>query len=1122
MADRESSTTRSTSVAVFGVMIALMAALTLGFASRSVAAVPSPGWAVDAIATPSSFSTEDTERCLPTIGQSEPSCDGYLINVLNVGSRPSNGTPVVIKDEIPAGLTVQQITLHWSGFPQEFGGFSFNMAELPGICTPTPAPSGTAVQCEVPPEFFGFHFPPVAPDDRIVMRISVTVDEPVTPGTVANKVLVEGGGAPTVSTQPQNAIQEPAPGFGPSSFEVGIHDVDGTPDTQAGGHPYELTTSIGLNSEFRTPPDAGGKGVTSVQDVKDVAVDLPLGFLGSALATPTCTFAQLSSHIESGVGGCPSDTIVGHIQTEPERADSVNGPIYNMVPEHGVAAEFGYVDTIAGSHVLYASVVPGAAGYVLRTIAREVPQVSLTHISVTFFGDPAARDGSGSTPVALFTNPASCSEAPLTTTAHIDSWQHPGRLTSTGEPDLGDPNWVSTSSSSPPVTGCNELRFDPSALRFQPEATTANSPTGAQFELAVPQSTDPSTLSSPPLRSATVTLPAGLIVNPASADGLAACSSEEIGWLGGSPTNFSSQPPACPASSKIGSVSVTTPLLPSTLTGSVYLAAENDNPFNSVLAGYIVINDPQTGVLVKIAGKLELDPQTGQITGVFDENPQLPFSDLKLRFFGGARGDLATPEQCGTFTTSGVLTPWSSPDSGPALQLFDAFSIGSGCGSTFSPSFTAGVTNPQAGAFSPIAVSFTRQDSEPDISGISVAMPPGLLAKLKGVALCPDAAVAAATAETGAEERSNQSCPEASKVGTVLAGAGAGPDPFFISGQVYLTGPYKGAPYGLAVIVPALAGPFDLGTVVIRQALEIDPTDAHVTDVSDPLPTILDVTGHDERTDGFPIRLRRVDVSIDRPSFGLAPTNCSTLHADANFLATNGAQSSAASRFQVGGCSGLHFKPRFSASTQAHTSKRNGASLRVKVTAGAGEANIGKARVTLPRQLPSRLETLQEACTEQVFASDPAACPAASRVGTATAVTPLLEQPLQGPAYIVSHGGAAFPDLVLVLQGNGITLDLDGTTDIKHNITTSTFNALPDAPITSFELILPAGRHSILGAVLPARARGSMCGQHLTMPTILTGQNGAKLKQQTKIAVTGCRHKSGGRSTARKHHRRHR
>jgi hypothetical protein len=861
------------------------------------------------------------------------------------------------------------------------------------------------------------------------------------------------------------------PVFGVEDFSSLISGSGGAPDTQAGDHPYEFTTNIVPNTVVRETPQGYGEA-TSVQDIKDVVVDLPLGFLGSALATPKCTPPQLTVLYLH----CPPDTAVGHLTTRPESLlTSVNSPLYNMVPERGVAAQFGFYDLLGGTHFLYASVVPTQAGYVLRTTVREITQVTITGIEATFFGDPAVRDGTGDTPVALFTNPADCSGEPLTTVIHMDSWQNPGRFKADGAPVFSDPAWASATSQSPAVTGCNELRFDPS-LSAQPETTTADSPTGLEVDLKVPQSEAPGSLATPPLRNAAVTLPPGLTVNPSAANGLGACSEAQIAL--GSP-----DPPTCPESSKVGTIELITPLIEGTLTGSIYLAAQNENPFHSLLAGYIVIDDPTTGVVIKIPGNLTPNPSTGQIAGVFKDNPQFPFSDLRLHFFGGARGELATPEGCGTYTTTSDLMPWSAPDSGPDATPSDSFPIDSGCVTGFAPSFTAGSENPQAGGYSPFTLSLSRSDGDQNLAGLSVTLPPGLLGKIAGIPLCPDT------------NANNGTCPDASQVGTVNVGAGVGSNPLFVGGKAYLTGPYNGGPYGLVVQVPAVAGPFNLGMVSVRQSLRIDPHTGQVTAVSDPFPLILD---------GIPLRVRRVDVVLDRPGFTFNPTSCATMQVTGAVFSTQGASANVSSRFQVGGCRELPFKPSFKVSTQANTSKKQGASLDVKVGSGAGQANIAKVTVSLPKQLPSRLTTIQQACTEATFNANPASCPAGSNIGIATARTPVLSNLLTGPAYLVSHGGAAFPDLVIILQGEGVTLDLVGSVNIKKGVTSSAFNSIPDAPIGSFELSLPEGPHSALATNIAAKAKGNLCGTSLVMPTTITGQNGAQIKQATKIAVSGC------------------
>jgi hypothetical protein len=480
---------------------------------------------------------------------------------------------------------------------------------------------------------------------------------------------------------------------------------------------------------------------------------------------------------------------------------------------------------------------------------------------------------------------------------------------------------------------------------------------------------------------------------------------------------------------------------------------------------------------------VELDPTTGQIKTTVENAPQLPFSNLHIALKDGPRAALSNPVRCGAYTTQAVLASWS----GASVTTSSPFTVsrdghGAPCPpASFAPSFAAGTTNPVAGAYSPFALSFSRSDTEPELGGLEATLAPGLVAKLAGVARCGDG------------EASAGQCPEASRIGSVTVASGAGSEPYVLKGSIYLTGPYNGGPFGEAVVVPAVAGPFDLGNVVVRGSIRVNPTTGQATVVSDPFPRYVNETG-------IPTDVRRVDVMVDRPDFTLNPTNCSALSVNGTLTSTEGMTANVASRFQAAECRSLGFHPAFTASTQGRTSRREGASLSVKVGFHAGQANIAKVKVSLPKALPSRLDTLKLACRDTVFAANPAACPAASRVGTAVAKTPILASALTGPAYIVSHGGAAFPDLEIVLQGEGVTLVLDGHTDIKNNITTSTFNTVPDVPVSAFELKLPEGVHSVLGA-----PGGSLCGKTLVMPTTLTGQNGAVLRQSTRIKVTGCK-----------------
>jgi hypothetical protein len=479
---------------------------------------------------------------------------------------------------------------------------------------------------------------------------------------------------------------------------------------------------------------------------------------------------------------------------------------------------------------------------------------------------------------------------------------------------------------------------------------------------------------------------------------------------------------------------------------------------------------------------------------------------MKLKFEGGPRAPLANPQSCGSFTTVSALTSWSST-SERAAEPSAPFTV-SGCTNQFAPAFSAGTVNPQAAASSPFTLTFSRQDREQDLSGITVNMPEGLLGKIAGIPQCGEAQANAGT------------CPAASRIGSATAAAGAGSHPYWQTGQVFLTGPYRGGPFGLSVVVPAQAGPYNLGNIVVRAAIYVDPRTAQLTVISNSLP---------QSVDGVPLRLQTVNVTVDREGFISNPTSCEPTQIAASLTGGGGSSASVASRFQAGGCTALPFKPVFAVTTEAKTSKAEGASLDVKITQQSGEANIHRVDVQLPLSLPSRLTTLQKACSEAQFAQNPAGCPSGSLVGTATAATPLLNVALTGPAYLVSHGGAAFPDLDIVLQGEGVTIILVGNTDIKKGITYSRFETVPDAPISSFELRLPEGPDSLLTAygslcapskVVTVRKHVSVrrhgrtvqvlrsvkhtVAEQLLIPTTIVAQSGVQIAQSTKIAVTGC------------------
>jgi hypothetical protein len=877
--------------------------------------------------------------------------------------------------------------------------------------------------------------------------------------------------------------------FGVEAFGNAFVNADGSPATQAASHPFAMRTTIVLKhhepEEGFTLPDGG--------DPKDVEVNLPRGVVVNPNATETkCTEAELENFDQ-----CPPASQVGYVELAIELAELEKTPIYNIVAPPGVPGELGFNPAGIGIVAHLVGHVRTGSDYGVSSTTLDIPQShDIYKIKTVLWGVPsdASHDAERGGPVerihrALLTMPGSCPGQPLTTTLSIDSWSEPG-------------SFLEASSSSPAVTGCERLDFSPN-VSVQPDTTAADSASGLGFGLHVPQEESVTGLAEANLKDSVVTLPAGMAVSPSAANGRAACplltgqanEASEAKRLQSGINLESKQPANCPDASKIGSAEIETPLLEKPLKGSVYLAQQGNNPFGSLLALYLVVEG--SGVVVKLAGEVSLDPVTGQVTTSFKNNPQLPFSDLRLQLFAGPRAPLITPAACGGYQTSTVLTPWSGT---PPVTQSSPFAIGSGCAGGFSPAFVAGGVNNQADAFSPLSLSFSRQDGEQRFGKTSVTTPPGLLGVLKSVVQCPE------------PQASQGTCGPESLIGHTTVSAGPGPDPVSVPGNVFLTGPYKDAPFGLSIVTHAVAGPFDLGNVIVRAAVGVDPHTAQVVVKSDPLPTILQ---------GVPLDLKTVNVTIDRQGFLFNPTNCSALSVTGTITSTNGANANVSSPFGVTNCAALPFNPSFNVSTQAKTSKAKGASLDVKVASSTGQANIGKVRVVLPKQLPARLTTLQKACVDSVFNANPAACPVASSVGTATAVTPLLAHPLTGPAYLVSHGGAAFPDLVIVLQGEGITLYLDGNTNIKNSITTSTFNSIPDAPVSSFELQLPEGPFSALATNIPSKAKGNLCKQKLQMPTTITGQNGAVVKQTTKIAITGCpktKHAKKAK-TSKRHHR---
>jgi hypothetical protein len=916
--------------------------------------------------------------------------------------------------------------------------------------------------------------------------------------------------------------------------------------TQAGGHPVALTFTAKFKTEeiIKRIVRSGGttieevKEVVPAQDPKDIVTLLPAGLLGNPTAVPRCPLS-----VVFGEGsGCAAATQLGQIRLVLGGGSEVLGPIYNAVPEAGQSAEFP-IHVQGVNFVLTARLVRTAEGYGVAVMDNGILPVGIDEVELTFWGVPAeARfdqlrglkcsdtevgiplcnqfatgggESAGIEPAPFLSMPTDCSVGPEVATMRTDSWETPG---SVGVGGVYSSGFKSASWTMPGVTGCGLLRFAPE-VELQPDSLLADAPVALAADVKVPQSLEPGASSTPQLRDAVVTLPEGMSISPGIVDGIQACDasgpeginftgpeSEEVGLNG----ELQLAPGHCPNASTVGTAEAITPLLPEPLKGHVYLArpgcggagqaacTDQDALDGNLYQLYLELGGTgalgNAGVQIKVPGFTEANPVTGQITTKFLNDPQLPFSELKIHLNGGPRAPIDNLATCGPAATTSDLTPWSLPGitpqgvsvtgtpDGTSSSFFNVIGCADPVG--LSPGFSAGTVSPQAGAFSAFTLNFTRQDREQFLSGIQVHTPAGLLGMLSSVPLC------------GEPQAQQGTCPEASKIGTTRVASGAGSHPFEIGGSVYLTTGYRGAPFGLSIATDAVAGPFNLGLVVVRARIDVDPETSELTVTSDPLPQIVF---------GVPLRLKQVTVNIDRPDFMFNPTSCNALAVTAAIPGDQNAVAHVASPFAAAGCGSLAFKPHFTVSTSGHTSKANGASLDAKLTyppfKAGSEANIAYVKVELPKQLPSRLTTLQKACPDATFNADPAACPSASIIGIVRTTTPLLPVKLEGPVYFVSHGGEAFPSLVAVLQGDGVRVNLTGTTFIsKAGITSSTFKTVPDVPVNSFEIYLPEGRYSALAA------NGSLCGAQgkLKMPSEFIAHNGARLRQTTPVAVTGC------------------
>jgi hypothetical protein len=879
-----------------------------------------------------------------------------------------------------------------------------------------------------------------------------------------------------------------AAGFGLEGFGVTYTNADGSPDLQAGSHPFAVTTSFSIKGT----PDS--EGVVRSEELKDATFQEIAGLIGNTTAVPQCSAHNFLTPIGNILTEprCGQETAVGVAEVSFFHDEPAKFPVFNLETQPGNAAELGFV--AANTAVTIAIAVKPGGEYNVVASLKNVPQsLQVTASSLTLWGIPAdpAHDAergtcflrgescaSGAPDIPFLTLPRSC-EGPLASTYFADGWPSPGVFDSGAS--------FTHDGSEPPVPaglrGCEALGFTPSSA-ISSSGRSAGSPTGLDFGIGVSDQglTNPTGLAQSDVGSVEVTLPEGFATNPSLAEGLAACSEADLERE----TPESAPGAGCPEASKIGTVDVTTPLLAEPLSGSVYVAKPFENPFGSLLALYLVIRNSERGILVKQPLHVITDEQTGRLTAVASDLPQLPFSEFKVHLREGPRSPLTTPSTCGQYRTATTLTPRAG---GAPVNTGSSLTVGSGAngascpsgnGAPLKPSFEAGTVSPLGASYSPFVLNLARANGTEPLKSIETTLPEGLLAKLAGVTECSDAQIAAASAHSGtgqgALEISNPSCPANSQIGTVQVGAGSGAQTY-VQGKAYLAGPYKGAPLSLVVVTPAVAGPFDLGVVVIRNALYVDPETARVRAVSDQIPTILH---------GIPLDVRSISLRLDRSQFTVNPTSCEPSEVAGSATSIFGQTALVSSRFQVGGCNGLEFKPKLQLSLKGSTKHGGHPALKAVVTypKGGAYANIARAQVNLPHSEFLEQGNLNKTCTRPVLLEGK--CPKTTIYGKAKAWTPLLDKPLEGNVYLVGGYGYKLPALVAELNGQ-IRVVLKGKVDSGPNKgIRNTFEAVPDAPVSRFVLELKGGpKYSLLVN------SENLCAKPQRAIARFTGQNGA-------------------------------
>jgi hypothetical protein len=1072
----------------------------------------------------------------------------YFIEIKNTGDEvlPATlaGPGYQFVATFPAGMTPQEV----SGLP----AFGFPNSPPPGFegnCTF----SSTTVVCNIPADSAEQQVEAYGNIRPFMVTAAVDADAA---GFRAPSFEISGAGVPADDILDATFVKPGAPEFDVVEFDGQTKaNAAGDVFTQAAGHPYSLSTQLEFNAYENPSPFKGL--LWPVEPIKDIIVDLPPGSLGNPAPFPQCTAGELTKSSGTQVRSlCPPSSQVGTTVPRWNNGGTQTGyaygpvPVYNMVPPVGSPARFGF--NVLGTVVTLDAKLRSHSDYGISIVARNISEgLPFQSTDLTFWGAPADEahraqrscpgepsmpsDGGPTCSASMSSKaflrlPTACTKVGegLPWTAKADSWWKRGALDGNSEPDLSDPDWktatyISHEAPSYPaapeewgdergVEDCEQVPVK-GTLDAKPTSIDTETSSGLNVHVEVPNEglSNPEGIASSDIKKVKVTLPEGMTINPSQADGLGVCSPAQ--YQSTVLSFFPTPGKGCPDDAKIGSVSVKSPLLNETLPGDVYVAKPFDNPFGSLLALYVVLHEPQRGILIKLTAKVQTDPVTGQITTTFDDLPQQPFTSFDFKFREGARAPLVTPQACGTYKTNAEFTGWSSVD--PVTGQVDpadivhsdsSFQIVRGVGGgpcptgglpPFKPGLVAGSINNAAGKYSPFNVRLFRTDAEQEFTRFSIKLPPGISGKLAGVPFCPDSAIEASKAKTGEQELASPSCPKASEVGHSLAGAGVGSVLTYAPGKIYLAGPYNGSALSIAAITAAKVGPFDLGTVVVRQALKVDPETAEVfidATGSDPIPHIID---------GITVHLRDIRAYVDKPEFTLNPTNCTKtstastlLGSGLNFFSdVDDRPVTVSTPYQAADCAALGFKPDLKLQLKGGTKRAGHPSLKATLKMKPGMANIARAQVTLPKSEFLDQSHIGTVCTRVQYAKDQ--CPAKSVYGYARAFTPILDEPLQGPVYLRSSSHK-LPDLVAGLKSGKIEIDLAGRIDSVDGQIRSTFETVPDAPVSKFILTMQGGKKGLL------ENSTNLCAKAHKAIVEFDGQNG-KISDSTPVLKPQCK-----------------